>query len=119
MFGKKIMGFDLRPHGNATGTGTVVPYFPDTDLNKLDEVSKQKIVDEIEADFKVAYEGILHLPLEAKFGVYTAYVYYKKLLSKLKKTPSAEIKNTRIRVTDYQKLRLFAKCYVTYRLNIL
>jgi len=94
-------------------------YFPDTDLNKLDEVSKQKIVDEIEADFKEAYEGILHLPLEAKFGVYTAYVYYKKLLSKLKKTPSAEIKNTRIRVSDYQKLGLFAKCYVTYRLNFL
>ncbi|RZK11940.1 MAG: phytoene/squalene synthase family protein [Flavobacterium sp.] len=94
-------------------------YFPDTDLNKLDEISKQKIVDEIEADFKEAYQGILHLPLEAKFGVYTAYVYYKKLLSKLKKTPSAEIKNTRIRVSDYQKLGLFAKCYVTYRLNIL
>lgn len=94
-------------------------YFPDTDLNKLDEVSKQKIVDEIEADFKEAYQGILHLPLEAKFGVYTAYAYYKKLLSKLKKTPSAEIKNTRIRVSDYQKLGLFAKCYVTYRLNIL
>lgn len=94
-------------------------YFPDTDLNELDEVSKQKIVDEIEADFKEAYQGILHLPLEAKFGVYTAYVYYKKLLSKLKKTPSEEIKNTRIRVSDYQKLGLFAKCYVTYRLNIL
>lgn len=94
-------------------------YFPDTDLNKLDEISKQKIVDEIEADFKEAYKGILHLPLEAKFGVYTAYVYYKKLLSKLKKTPSAEIKNTRIRVSDYQKLGLFAKCYVTYRLNFL
>lgn len=94
-------------------------YFPDTDLNKLDEVSKQRIVEEIEADFKVAYEGILHLPLEAKFGVYTAYVYYKKLLSKLKKTPSSEIKNTRIRVSDYQKLGLFAKCYLTYRLNFL
>lgn len=94
-------------------------YFPDTDLNKLDEISKQKIIDEIEADFKAAYEGILHLPLEAKFGVYTAYVYYKKLLSKLKKTPSAEIKNTRIRVPDYQKFGLFAKCYLTYRLNIL
>lgn len=94
-------------------------YFPDTDLNKLDEISKQKIVDEIEADFKEAYQGILHLPLEAKFGVYTAYVYYKKLLSKLKKTPSAEIKNTRIRVSDYQKLGLFAKCYLSYRLNFL
>lgn len=94
-------------------------YFPGTDLNKLDELSKQRIIEEIEADFKAAYEGILHLPLEAKFGVYTAYVYYKKLLSKLKKTPSAEIKNTRIRVSDYQKLGLFARCYLSYRLNFL
>jgi 15-cis-phytoene synthase len=94
-------------------------YFPDTDLNKLDEASKMKIIEEIEADFKAGYEGILNLPLEAKFGVYTAYVYYKKLLSKLKKTPSAEIKNARIRVSDYQKYGLFAKCYFTYKLNIL
>jgi phytoene/squalene synthetase len=94
-------------------------YFPDTDLNHFDEASKLEIIDEIEADLKAGYEGILHLPIEAKFGVYTAYVYYKKLLSKLKKTASAEIKNTRIRVPDYQKLGLFAKCYFTYKLNIL
>lgn len=94
-------------------------YFPDTDLNKLDEVSKLKIIAEIEADFKAGFEGIINLPLEAKFGVYTAYVYYKKLLSKLKKTPSAEIKNTRIRVPDYQKYGLFAKCYFSYKLNII
>ncbi len=31
------------------------------------------------------YYRIIGLPIEAKFGVYTAYVYYKKLLSKLKK----------------------------------
>ena len=94
-------------------------YFPDTDLNQLDEVSKQKIINEIEEDFKAGYEGLVHLPIDAKFGVYTAYVYYKKLLSKLKKTPSAEIKNTRIRVSDYQKYGLFAKCYFTYKLNII
>jgi len=94
-------------------------YFPGTDLSQLDDISKQKIIEEIESDFRVGYEGILHLPLEAKFGVYTAYVYYKKLLSKLKNTPSAEIKNTRIRVPDYQKYGLFAKCYLTYRLNII
>ncbi len=94
-------------------------YFPDTDLNQLDEASKLKIIAEIEADFKIGYEGILGLPLEAKFGVYTAYIYYRKLLSKLKKTPSAEIKNTRIRVSDYQKFGLFAKCYLTYRLNFI
>ena len=94
-------------------------YFPDTDLNALDEASKLKIITEIEADFKDGYEGILGLPLEAKFGVYTAYVYYNKLLSKLKSTPSSEIKNTRIRVSDYQKYGLFAKCYFSYKLNII
>lgn len=94
-------------------------YFPNTNLNQLDEISKRHIIEEIEADFKAGYEGIIKLPLEAKFGVYMAYVYYKKLLSKLKKTPSAEIKNTRIRVPDYEKLGLFAKSYLTYRLNFL
>ncbi len=94
-------------------------YFPDTDLNALDEASKLKIITEIEADFKDGYEGILGLPLEAKFGVYTAYAYYNKLLSKLKSTPSSEIKNTRIRVPDYQKYGLFAKCYFSYKLNFI
>lgn len=94
-------------------------YFPNTDLSRLDETSKQQIIAEIQADFDAGFEGIQKLPIEAKFGVYTAYIYYKKLLSKLKKTPSLEIKNTRIRVPDYEKVGLLAKCYLNYRLNIL
>lgn len=90
-------------------------YFPNTDLSQLDEASKQIIIAEIEADFEAGFEGIRKLPIEAKFGVYTAYVYYKKLLSKLKKTPSLAIKSTRIRVPDYQKVGLLAKCYINYR----
>jgi 15-cis-phytoene synthase len=94
-------------------------YFPNTDLTKLDEKSKKEIIDDIEADFAAAYKGIVRLPIEAKFGVYTAYRYYKRLLNKLKATPSTEIKNTRIRVPDYQKVELLARCYVKYRLNLL
>jgi phytoene/squalene synthetase len=94
-------------------------YFPNTDLSRLDESSKDLIIKEIEADFAAGFQGIVLLPIEAKFGVYTAYIYYKKLLSKLKKTPSLEIKNTRIRVPDYQKFGLLAKCYVNYRLKLL
>ena len=94
-------------------------YFPNTDLNKLTETSKKEIIDDIEGDFKMAYEGILRLPIEAKFGVYTAYRYYKRLLKRLKTTPSTEIKNTRIRVPDYEKAELLARCYVKYRLNLL
>ena len=94
-------------------------YFPNTDLTKLTEASKKEIIDDIENDFKLAYEGILRLPIEAKFGVYTAYRYYKRLLNRLKATPSTEIKNTRIRVPNYQKAELLARCYVKYRLNLL
>ncbi|HPW97367.1 MAG TPA: phytoene/squalene synthase family protein [Flavobacterium sp.] len=94
-------------------------YFPNTDLTRLDEASKNEIIREIEADFEAGFKGIVKLPLEAKFGVYTAYIYYKKLLSKLKKTPSLEIKNTRIRVSDYQKFGLLARCYFNYHLNLI
>lgn len=94
-------------------------YFPNTDLKNLDEHSKGEIIKDIELDFEEGFSGIKKLPLEAKFGVYTAYIYYKKLLSKLKNTPSTEIKNTRIRVPDYQKVSLLANCYVKYHLNLL
>lgn len=94
-------------------------YFPDTNLDALDELSKQKIITEIEADFQSGFQGISKLPAEAKFGVYTAYIYYSKLLNKLKKVPSLEIKNKRISVPNYQKAGLLAKSYISYRLNIL
>lgn len=94
-------------------------YFPNTNVTHLDEFSKKEIIDDIEADFNAAYEAIKELPIEARFGVYTAYRYYKRLLKKLKATPSTEIKNTRIRVPDYQKVELLARCYVKFRLNLL
>jgi phytoene/squalene synthetase len=93
-------------------------YFPNTNLLELDEKSKLRIVEEIKADFKMGYDGIVQLPNEAKFGVYTAYKYYYKLLRKLQKTPSMEIKNARIRVPNYQKFGLLAKSYVNYKLNL-
>lgn len=94
-------------------------YFPNTNLECLDEKSKQKIITEIEEDFKEGLNGIAHLPVEAKFGVYTAYIYYRKLLHKLKKVPSLEIRNSRIRVSDYQKAGLLAKSYISYRLKFI
>ncbi|SRR6056297_324136 len=94
-------------------------YFPGTNLAQLDEASKQRIIEEIELDFKHGLSGISDLPVEAKFGVYTAYIYYRKLLHKLKKVPSLEIRNSRIRVPDYQKAGLLAKSYISYRLKLI
>ena len=60
-------------------------YFPNTDLNNLNESSKIKIIKEIEDDFNHGLNGIKQLPIEAKFGVFIAYRYYYQLLKKLKK----------------------------------
>ena len=94
-------------------------YFPNTDLENLDEVSKKQIIDDIENDFSEGLKGIKMLPLEAKFGVFMAYRYYNQLLKKLKKTPALEIKNTRIRVANYKKIELLTRSYVKYHLNLL
>jgi phytoene/squalene synthetase len=94
-------------------------YFPNTNLRALDEESKSRIVAEINEDFRSGYEGIEKLPNSAKFGVYTAYKYYSKLLQKLQQTPPLEIQKTRIRVSNYQKFGLLAKSYVNYKLNLL
>lgn len=93
-------------------------YFPGVDLNSFDEKSKAAIILEIEEDFRVAYQGIIKLPIEAKFGVYTAFVYYKKLLKKLKNTPCHEIGSARIRVSNYTKAGLLAQSFVTYKLKL-
>jgi phytoene/squalene synthetase len=94
-------------------------YFPNTDLENLDEVAKQQIIDDIENDFSEGLKGIKMLPLEAKFGVFMAYRYYNQLLKKLKQTPALEIKNTRIRVPNYKKIELLTRSYVKYHLNLL
>ncbi|MGK0326334.1 MAG: phytoene/squalene synthetase [Polaribacter sp.] len=95
-------------------------YFPNIDLGKLNEASKRLIIDEIEEDFNFAYkEGILKLPVEAKFGVYMAYRYYRRLLKKLKSVPSEKIMDTRIRISDPMKINLLARSYVKYKLNII
>ncbi|MGO4773677.1 phytoene/squalene synthase family protein [Flavobacterium sp. W22_SRS_FK3] len=93
-------------------------YFPGVNLNSFDENAKTAIINEIEEDFKVAYQGIVKLPMEAKFGVYTAFIYYKKLLKKLKSTPCSEIGNARIRVSNYTKAGLLAQSFVTYKLKL-
>ncbi|MBE7326196.1 phytoene/squalene synthase family protein, partial [Nocardioides sp. Y6] len=67
-------------------------YFPNINMDALDENSKQEIISDIEYDFERGLHGIKKLPIEAKFGVFMAYRYYKQLLKKLQKTPALQIK---------------------------
>tara|TARA_B100000287_G_scaffold435611_1_gene504910 strand:- start:4158 stop:5006 length:849 start_codon:yes stop_codon:yes gene_type:complete len=94
-------------------------YFPNIDMDNFNETSKNKIIAEIEKDFEHALKGIVKLPKKARFGVYIAYRYYNKLLKKLKNTPSINIKESRIRIDNFQKFVVLTRSYVKYRLNLI
>jgi len=94
-------------------------YFPKFDINSFSEDVKYDLIKNIENDFKEAKKGIKELPGRSKLAVYIAYVYYKRLLRKIKSTPSYKIINTRIRVANAVKLMLLGKAYIKYQLNII
>lgn len=94
-------------------------YFPHMGDQGLDLDSKRIIIEEIEEDFKEAFDGVKSLPIEAKFGVYTAYIYYKKLLMKLKAVNVEEIKMSRVRISNPTKFRLLAQSFISYKLKLI
>jgi phytoene/squalene synthetase len=94
-------------------------YFPHLVNAEFNAETKEQIINEINDDFEAAYIGIKQLPIEAKFGVYTAYIYYLKLLKKLKRTNAEKISETRIRVSDPLKMFLLARSFVNYKLNLI
>lgn len=94
-------------------------YFPQLVGGELCELTKAEIIKEIQKDFEEAYLGIKNLPKEAKFGVYTAYKYYSKLLNKIVKSDIEAIKMNRIRVSNPMKFALLTKSYFDYKMNLI
>ena len=94
-------------------------YFPGINFSSLTNENKKQIVAEIEADFDEAFKGILQLPVEAKFGVYTAFRYYRSLMNKISKTQPEEFLNARIRISNPLKLVILSKSYLRYQFNII
>ncbi|HMC02114.1 MAG TPA: squalene/phytoene synthase family protein [Flavobacteriaceae bacterium] len=93
-------------------------YFPNLTSNTLNNSNKEDIITDIEKDLKVAYKGIIQLPLESRLGVYIAYRYYLKLLKKLKKADAHKILNGRIRISNGLKLFILTKSLIRYKLNV-
>lgn len=94
-------------------------YFPRIDYTKFSQAEKEQIEKDIKSDFDDAYKGIVKLPIGARFGVYSAYVFYIQLFEKIRKSPVLSIKQERIRVNDFHKLYLLFNSAVKSRLNLL
>lgn len=94
-------------------------YFPGCDFKNFSEYEKQNIEEDIQNDFNKAYQGIVKLPLKARFGVYVAYKYYLSLFSKIRKLQAKRVMEERIRIPDYGKVMIMAKASVRSQFNIL
>ncbi|MFN5136349.1 MAG: phytoene/squalene synthase family protein [Chitinophagaceae bacterium] len=94
-------------------------YFPDLDFANFTPRQKAEIEADIQKDFDHAYEGILQLPMKARFGVYVAYKYYLSLFRKIKKLQPAKIMNERVRIPNYGKAMILLRAGVRNSLNIM
>jgi len=94
-------------------------YFPGCDFHNFTEKDKNQIERDIEEDFKKAYDGIVKLPMKARFGVYVAYKYYYSLFRKIKTTKPHHILQKRIRVPNHHKLCIIFRASVKNGLGLI
>jgi phytoene/squalene synthetase len=93
-------------------------YFPGLQSDGLHDELKLKLIGDVEDEFREARKGICKLPGRTRLAVIVAYLYYTRLLSKLKKTPAEKIMNERIRVNNVQKLALLFNAMVMYKFRL-
>lgn len=94
-------------------------YFPELQHKAFTNETKKAIEEDIIADFKAGYEGIIQLPKDARFGVYMAYCYYLKLFHKIQRMDVQVIQQNRVRIPNNKKFQLLFTSYLRHNLNLL
>ena len=94
-------------------------YFPGVNFKKFTEEDKRKIEEDIEVDLKKAYEGILMLPVKAKFGVYVAYKYYRSLFRRIQQAQPQILLQNRVRISNTFKAVILLKAGLRSSFNSL
>ena len=94
-------------------------YLFDLRNNEFTPEMKQKIEQDIQQDFSEAYKGITMLNKRARFGVYLAYIYYKKLFWKIRQSDPWMLLNERIRIPNSRKIYLLFQAYLRHSMNLL
>tara|TARA_Y100000768_G_scaffold388578_1_gene385319 strand:- start:712 stop:1539 length:828 start_codon:yes stop_codon:yes gene_type:complete len=88
-------------------------YFPGVKFNNFNEDEKKSIEKDINNDFKNALIGIKMLPSVARKGVYLSYRYYLELLNKIQAKDASQIKEERVRVSNFKKFVILIRSYLT------
>ena len=91
---------------DADGLGRA--YFPDVDVAHLDEATKTRLLVDIDADLRAAAAALPLLEPGPRRAVALAHGLFAELADRIRATPAATLRTTRIRVPDPVKARLAA-----------
>ena len=83
-------------------------YFPGLDVDAFCDADRDRLLDDIDADLAVAAAVVPELPPSSRRAVRAAHATFAELSARLRATPAAEIRRTRVRVPSPVKLRLLA-----------
>lgn len=88
-------------------------YFPGVDVARLDEGDKTRLLDDIDVDLAAAAATVPLLPKSSRRAVATALRLFAALARRIRRTPAAELRRTRVRVGDPVKLWIALTAIVT------
>jgi phytoene synthase len=83
-------------------------YFPGVDLTSFTDAERDRLVDDIDDDLRVAGDIIPLLPSSSRRAVALAHGLFAELNRRLGVTPATELMRTRVRVPNPVKLRIAA-----------
>ncbi|HMS35391.1 MAG TPA: phytoene/squalene synthase family protein [Ignavibacteria bacterium] len=96
-------------------------YFPGgSNIEKINNLNKELLENEIEEEFRKALSGIKRLPNSSKPGVYSAYVYYYMLFKKIRRMKVTDLFERRVRISNLTKLTLLIRSLIkTKMINVI
>ena len=92
-------------------------YFPGVSVGSFSEADKHRLLDDIDADLLVSGASIAELPPAARPAVALAQELFAELSRRLRATPAAALRSTRVRVPNPVKLRIAAQILAAHRLR--
>ncbi|MGO2721299.1 MAG: phytoene/squalene synthase family protein [Brachybacterium tyrofermentans] len=90
-------------------------YFPGLDPAHFSDAHRDQLLDDIDADLDRAAAAIPHLPGGSRRAVAAAHGLYSALSRRLRATPAAEIRRTRVRVPDHEKAQILVRVLLSRR----
>lgn len=88
-------------------------YFPGLDPASFTDAHRDELLDDIDADLRAAQMSLDQLPPASRRAVRAAHSLFTELSTRLRATPAAQIRTTRVRVPDVVKVRIVARAVLS------